>query len=240
MSPSDFTSVAASVAHELGTPLSVVALSLQLLRSNLLARDADAEELELLDAALRNLQLVDLQAGRLRDLEPDREPRLHVQRTDLTALIRLLVADLDRTLLDAHVTRAVVPDELVAEVDPSRIRQLLYTLLSNAAKYCPPGRKVVVIARQDGPDIVLAVRDEGHSVAPEGAERLFDRYERGREDVAGAGLGLYLARCYARAHGGELRLLPADDDAGNTFEARLPVARSADTAPRSGEVTVQR
>jgi hypothetical protein len=66
-------------------------------------------------------------------------------------------------------------------------------------------------------------------VAPEGAERLFDRYERRRKDVAGAGLGLYLARRYARAHGGELRLLPADDDEGNTFEARLP-ARSSSTA----------
>jgi two-component system, OmpR family, sensor histidine kinase BaeS len=218
----DFTSAAASVAHELGTPLSVVTLSLQLLRSDLLARDATAEEFELLDAALRNLQLVELQAGQLRDLEPGREPRLHVQRTDLTPLIRLLVADLDRTLLDAHVTRAEVPDELVAEVDASRIRQLLYTLLSNAAKYCPPGRNVVVTARRDGTDVVLSVRDEGHSVAPEGAERLFDRYERRREDVAGAGLGLYLARRYARAHGGELRLVPADDDAGNTFEARLP------------------
>ena len=222
MSPPDFTSVAASVAHELGTPLSVVSLSLQLLRSELAARDADTEEIELVDAALRNLQLVELQAGRLLDLDPDREPGLHLQRTDLTELIRLLVADLDRTLLIEHITRTVVPDELVAEVDPSRIRQLLYTLLSNAAKYCPAGRTVVVTARQDGPDIVLAVRDEGHSVAPEGAERLFERYERRRDDVPGAGLGLYLARRYAQAHGGELRLLPADDDAGNTFEARLP------------------
>lgn len=224
MSAPDFTSVAASVAHELATPLSVVSLSLQLLRSDLLAGEAGADELELLDAALRNLQLVELQAGRLRDLEPDREPRLHVQRTDLVELIRLLVADLDRTLLEAHTTRAVLPEELLALVDPSRIRQLLYTLLSNAAKYCPPGRTVVVKAHRDGPDVVLEVRDDGHSVAPDDAERVFDRYERRRDDVEGAGLGLYLARRYARAHGGELRLLPADDDAGNTFEARLPVA----------------
>jgi two-component system, OmpR family, sensor histidine kinase BaeS len=230
VSAPDFTSVAASVAHELAAPLTVVGLSLELLRSDLVARDAEAEELELLDSARRNLQLVDLQAGQLRDLEPDREPRLHVRRTDLAELVRLLVADLDRTLLDEHDTRAVVPDELVVEMDPARIRQLLYTLLSNAAKYCPPGRRVVVTARRDGPDVVLAVRDEGHSVAPEGAERLFDRYERRREDVEGAGLGLYLARRYARAHGGELRLLPADDDDGNTFEARLPAWNGAKPA----------
>jgi two-component system, OmpR family, sensor histidine kinase BaeS len=226
----DFTSVAASIAHELGTPLCVVTLSLQLLRSDLVAREADAEELELLDAALRNLQLVDLQAGRLRDLEPGHEPRLHLRLTDLSALVRLLVADLDRTLLHAHDTRAVVPDELMAEVDPDRIRQLLYTLLSNAAKYCPPGRTVVVTARAEGSDVVLAVRDQGNSVAPEGAERLFDRYERRRKDVGGAGLGLYLARRYARAHGGELRLLRTADDEGNTFEARLPARSSSSTA----------
>jgi signal transduction histidine kinase len=222
VSAPDFASLAASVSHELGTPLSVVSASLRLLRRDLLAREAHADELELLEAAMRNLLLVDLQAGRLRDLDADRAPRLQGERIDLAELVRSLVADLDRTVLAAHDARAVVPDELMAEVDPSLVRQLLYALLSNAAKYCPPGQAVVVTAFRDASEIVLEVHDEGHSVAPEGAERLFDRYERRREDVEGAGLGLYLARRYARAHGGDLHLQPAEGRKGNTFEARLP------------------
>jgi signal transduction histidine kinase len=50
---------------------------------------------------------------------------------------RDLVDDLSQTLLVKHQTRAVVPDELIVDLDPARVRQLLYALLSNAAKYCP-------------------------------------------------------------------------------------------------------
>jgi signal transduction histidine kinase len=205
----------------MGTPLSVVGAALRLLDRAMEVRDADGER-ELLETALRNLQLVELQAGRFRDLGVERDVRLQRERVDLAHLVRELVEDLSKTLLAEHQTRAEVPDELLADLDPVRVRQLLYALLSNAAKYCPSGQMVVVTAQREGDEIVLEVRDQGHSVAPEHAEQIFERYERRAEDVEGAGLGLYLGRRYAQAHGGELLLVPADDDGGNTFEARLP------------------
>jgi signal transduction histidine kinase len=220
MRPRDFEALAASVAHEMATPLTVVEGSLDLLRLDLAARDAEADERALLESALRNLQLVRLQVGRLRDLEVDGDVRLHRERFDLARLVRELVDDLSQTLLEEHQTRAVVPDEMIVGLDPARVRQLLYVLLSNAAKYCPRGLMVVVEARWDADEVVLEVRDQGHSVAPEDAEQIFERYERRAEDVEGAGLGLYLARRYAQAHGGELCLVPASDG-GNTFQARL-------------------
>jgi signal transduction histidine kinase len=218
----DFEALAASVAHEMGTPLTVVGGALRLLRRELAARDADADVPALLETALRNLQLVELHAGRFRDLEVDRGVRLHRERVDLAHLVRELVDDLSQTLLVEHQTRSVVPDELIVDLDPARVRQLLYALLSNAAKYCPRGLMVVVTAQRDGDEVVLEVRDQGHSVAPEHAEQIFERYERRAEDVEGAGLGLYLARRYAQAHEGELLLVPAATDDGNTFRVRLP------------------
>jgi signal transduction histidine kinase len=221
--PHDFEALAASVAHEMGTPLTVVNGALRLVRRDLDSRDGDSDALELLDAALRNLRLLELQIGRFRDLEGGRDLPLHRERVDLAGLVRELVADLDNTLLVSHETRSVVPDELVVEVDPARVRQLLYALLSNAAKYCPEGLTVLVTARREDDEVVLEVRDQGNSVAPEDAERIFERYERRDDEVEGAGLGLYLARRYAQAHGGGLALVPARDDEGNTFEAHLPV-----------------
>jgi len=143
------------------------------------------------------------------------------------------VDDLSQTLLAKHQTRAVVPDELIVDLDPARVRQLLYALLSNAAKYCPRGLMVVVTAHREGDEIVLEVRDRGHRVAPEHAEQIFERYERRAHDVDGAGLGLYLARRYAQAHGGELLLVPAvAADAGNTFQARLPSSAAGGSSGR--------
>jgi signal transduction histidine kinase len=221
--PDDFEALAASVAHEMGTPLTVVNGALHLLRQDLAVRDGVGDALELLNTALRNVKLLELQLGRFRDLEGGGDLTLQRERIDLARLVRELLADLDHTLLARHETRSVVPDELIVEVDPARVRQLIYALLSNAAKYCPDGLTVVVTARQDVDEVVLEVRDQGNSVAPEDAERIFERYERRNEAVDGAGLGLYLARRYAQAHGGRLSLVPAPDDEGNTFEAHLPV-----------------
>jgi len=219
--PRDLEALAASVAHEMGTPLTVVEGSLRILRRKLTALDAGTDERTLLETALRNLQLLELQVGRFRDLEVDRGVTLRRETFDLAHLVRELVDDLRQTVLAEHQARAVVPDTLLVDLDPARVRQLLYALLSNAAKYAPPGLVVVVSAQRDGDVVVLEVRDQGHSVAPEHAERIFDRYERHAEDVEGAGLGLYLARRYAQAHEGELLLVPAGDG-GNTFQARLP------------------
>ncbi len=82
----DFEALAASVAHEMGTPLSVVGATLRLLDQAMEARDADGER-GLLETALRNLQLVELQSRRFRDLAVERGVRLQRERVDLARLV---------------------------------------------------------------------------------------------------------------------------------------------------------
>ena len=106
-------------------------------------------------------------------------------------------------------------------VDPVRIRQVLTNLLSNAARYTPPGSPIDVTLAQAGETVELAVRDHGPGIPPEDAERVFERYARLGGDGSGSGLGLYVSRELARAHGGDL-LLGQPDGGGALFVLRLP------------------
>jgi signal transduction histidine kinase len=125
--------------------------------------------------------------------------------------------------LDGHPTRVDAPERLEAVVDAGRVHQALGQLLSNAATYSPVGTAVDVEVTEAGGDVLIAVRDRGPGVPEANRDKLFERFSRLGTTVKGLGLGLYLARGIARAHGGELVLeeLPAGEP-GCRFVLRLP------------------
>ncbi|HXG76270.1 MAG TPA: HAMP domain-containing sensor histidine kinase [Gaiellaceae bacterium] len=88
--------------------------------------------------------------------------------------------------------------------DPIRLRQALDNLVANALAHSPPDEEVLVSVRADGDAVVFSVRDRGPGV-PEGArERIFERGVRLAGNRPGSGLGLWVARTIAEAHGGTL------------------------------------
>jgi signal transduction histidine kinase len=96
----------------------------------------------------------------------------------------------------------------VADADAGRIRRVLYNLLDNAVKYSPDGGLVVVRGEVSDNEITISVADQGHGIAPEHLNRLFERFFRvkfasGRH-VVGSGLGLPIARNIVEAHGGRI------------------------------------
>jgi two-component system sensor histidine kinase ChvG len=98
----------------------------------------------------------------------------------------------------------------------SRLSQVIVNLLDNAISFSPPGGKVTVAARRVGPDIQIAVEDEGPGIPEENLERIFERFytDRPPESVGqNSGLGLNISRQIVVAHGGRLyaenRFLPA-------------------------------
>ncbi|HEX8219935.1 MAG TPA: GAF domain-containing sensor histidine kinase [Chloroflexia bacterium] len=117
-----------------------------------------------------------------------------------------------------------VPDELRVEADPERLKQALENLIANALRHSPRGVPVdVELAgerRDDGEWAVLTIRDEGPGIAPELMPRLFTRFASG-PDSAGLGLGLYLARSIAEAHGGTLTVTSSPGQ-GTSFQLALP------------------
>lgn len=98
-------------------------------------------------------------------------------------------------------------EPVVVRADPDRIQQVLTNLLDNALRHNPPGAAVeVALDVRDG-EAVLVVSDNGPGIAPDDAERIFDKFVRGRPTaggVGGTGLGLYISRRIVDAHGGRI------------------------------------
>ena len=112
--------------------------------------------------------------------------------------------------------------------DPERLRQLIDHLLQNALKFSPPSAGIMVNVSASGNEARVAVRDHGVGLSADDMKVLFTRYGRIRDartaNVPGMGLGLYLAKLIAEAHGGDLLAASPGRGLGATFTIVLPVA----------------
>ena len=107
--------------------------------------------------------------------------------------------------------------------DAERLRQLIDNLISNAVKYSDAGAEVSVHAQADGGHVVVRVRDAGPGIAPEQQGQIFEKFGRATGSAKpGTGLGLFLARSFAEAHGGSLTVESRPGE-GATFTLKLPV-----------------
>ncbi|HEX9495204.1 MAG TPA: HAMP domain-containing sensor histidine kinase [Candidatus Limnocylindria bacterium] len=111
--------------------------------------------------------------------------------------------------------------------DPERLRQLLDHLLQNALKFSPPSAGIMVNVTTTPDEARVSVRDHGVGLNIDDHKVLFTRYGRIRDartaNVAGMGLGLYIARLIAEAHGGELTASSPGRGLGATFTLSLPL-----------------
>lgn len=215
----------AVLAHDLRTPLTPARGYLTLLR-----RDAQqagrASAVRYADQVGVALDRVQRMIGAILDASRLEQGlfALVAQPVDLTALVHE-IADTLRT--PARPLRVQAPNALIAErADPERLRQALENLVGNALGHTPEGVPVVVAVdqetREDGAWAVLSVRDAGPGIVPTLLPTLFDRFARGSAST-GLGLGLYLARGIAEAHGGTLT---ADSrvGTGTTFRLAVPLS----------------
>jgi signal transduction histidine kinase len=151
---------------------------------------------------------------------------------------RFVDVDLARLIDDAVATVAVGQDEVRvrADVDDAlplirgdseRLRQVLQNLIDNAVKYSPSGDEVAVRARRENGQVLIEVVDHGPGIPFDQQGVIFEKF--GRADVPGGskpgtGLGLFIARSIAEAHGGSLEVR-SRPEGGSTFVLTLPVAR---------------
>jgi len=120
-----------------------------------------------------------------------------------------------------------VPDGLPdVQVDPGRIKQVLYNLISNAIKFTPRGGVVRLASHVDGDHLVVEVADTGVGIAREDLGRLFREFEQlpqpGGVRPEGTGLGLALTKRFVELHGGRI-WLESEPGKGSTFTFTIPI-----------------
>ncbi|QNE19390.1 HAMP domain-containing histidine kinase [Kribbella qitaiheensis] len=212
----------ADAAHELRTPVA----GLQTAAETLLQLTPDApshrrEELELLlvresrragTLVADLLELARIDAG----LELRRRP-VHLRALATTQLDRL-------RLTAPTLTINFTGPDLSVFADPDRLTQILANLLDNA-RHATTGHGQIDILVKPAPDLIeIVVQDNGPGVPPQARERIFQRLVHG-ERSKGSGLGLPIARGFARAHGGDLVCIDRPDGRpGAAFRLTLPAA----------------
>ena len=227
------TDLLANVSHELRTPLTAI-----IGYSELLLHGGDGplnedqrEDVETIDRSGRHLlSLIDelLEISRIEtgDIE------LRLAPVDLGAHIESCLADL-RALagqkgLALEIDRLDLPAAYVA--DEHRLRAVLLNLLSNAVKFTPSGGRVAVSGLVADDTIRIEVSDTGLGIAPEEQVRVFDKFHRvAGPELPGNGLGLSIAREFARLHGGDIQLV-STLGLGSRFTIVLPLEPAGATA----------
>ena len=149
---------------------------------------------------------------------------------DLIALLRDVLSDHEASAKRKRIDlRAEFePESLPIHADPARLTQVFANLVGNAIKYTDSGGVVTVQARTMDERAEVIVRDTGIGFEPESADRLFDAFQQGPQDISrssgGLGLGLALARGLIELHGGTIAGRSEGVGQGAEFVVQLPLS----------------
>jgi signal transduction histidine kinase len=220
----DFVSM---VSHELRAPMASVIGCAQTL--NRRWRELSQEQRESF------LGLIESETSRLSDLVGDVLDTSRIEAgtfpyafaaVDVEELVRETAAVVSLGQDEVKVTTRVAPTLPPVRGDRERLRQLLWNLLTNAVKYTVTGDEIEVAAANEKGVVAVSVRDHGPGIPPESQLLIFEKFGRVSQDGGsqpGAGLGLFIARSIAEAHGGTLDV-ESETGGGATFVLRLPLA----------------
>jgi len=221
----EFLSIA---SHELRTPLSALVLQLAGLQHTLHATKVQSQNAKLVgkvDKAVKVTGRLTTLVDSLLDVSRIASGRLqlHPEACDLADVARDMVArDAEAARRAGCELRCHGEPPILGVWDRVRIEQILANLLSNAMKY-GPGNPIEVTVAAAGETATIAVRDHGIGISQADAERIFGRFERAVSvrHYGGLGLGLYITRQIAEAHGGTIRVT-SEPGAGALFVVELP------------------
>lgn len=219
----------AVIAHELRQPLNAATMALAVL-------DHRPEALDRVRATLgRQLSHMTKLVEDL--LDASRVMRgtieLRRQRLDLGTLTREGVELLEPVMNERQQQLSLsIPSEPVEiDGDPTRVRQVLSNLLTNAAQYTPRGGSIAVSVEPGPAFATVRVRDTGRGIAPAAMAQLFDLFVRGATDTGGLGIGLAVSKRLVQLHGGTIEARSEGLGLGSEFVTRWPQATQSAAVP---------
>jgi signal transduction histidine kinase len=222
----DFVSL---VSHELRSPMAAVIGASQTLQARWRELTADQRQ--------SFLALIGDETSRLADLIGDVLDTSRIEAgtfsftfsdVDLGELLRDVVAAADLAQDEVRVSAEVSGPLPPVRGDRERLRQIVQNLVDNAVKYSPAGADVRVSANSEDGRLRIAVADDGPGIPFDDQKLIFDKFGRATVDGGtkpGTGLGLFIARSIAEAHGGSLDVdsTPAH---GSVFTLELPLGEA--------------
>ncbi len=215
----------ADIAHDLRSPLAVIAGYVEALRDGVLEPTPtmfetmyeETEHLQRLVEDLRTLSLAD--AGEL---------PLHLEAVSVATLLEKQANAYHYQAQKQHVDMQVEADSTLPEiqVDPERIAQVLGNLISNALRYTPAQGRILLGAGLKENNVLLSIQDSGQGIAPKMLPHIFKRFYRvdeSRQQESGeSGLGLAIAKAIIEAHNGTISAQSTPGQ-GTTFTIALPI-----------------
>ncbi|MHC4899680.1 MAG: sensor histidine kinase, partial [Planctomycetota bacterium] len=220
-----------SVTHELKTPLASIRLLAEMLDEGRVKGTEKQQEYYRLLAgeSARLTVLIEnvLDLGRM-----ERGERAYdLRRSHIDGVVKEAIGVFDplarRDQMQLEVTLGA--DDTEVKVDCGAFVQALLNVMENARKYARSGKRLQVQSSAEDGQYQLIVRDFGPGIPDTEREMIFQRFQRGQAqiggNIAGVGLGLYLARAILRAHGGDLSC-EAADGGGTRFRFTLPIAEA--------------
>lgn len=214
------------VGHDLRSPLAAMKLGVAHLLRTSEGRLGEAQ-VRVVRRLEHTVQRMERLAAVLMDYTRSRAGQgmpLRRQRVQLRAVLDAALEEASAASAGVRFLRAGC-EELGAWVDPERLVQAVGNLLENAARYGAPGAPVTLVCDADGDQLAISVHNAGAPIPPELMPRLFQPFVRGAQPTStvrlSTGLGLYIVREVAHAHGGDV-VVRSSEEAGTTFTLRLP------------------
>jgi signal transduction histidine kinase len=213
------------VSHEIGTSLTTIdGQAFRLARRSAVIAPAEmGERSGKIRGAVRHIQALMQHIQLVAEVENE---ALRPQCIDvsLPALIGDLVEQARQTYPQAAicVDTAALPPRL--KLDSFMIGQIIENIVSNAAKYSPPGTPITITGATTEREVALIVTDEGRGIPADELERVFTAYYRAHNshDIRGTGVGLYISQRFAAAHGGTIAIA-SRLGVGTEVTLRLPL-----------------
>ncbi|MDY7230049.1 sensor histidine kinase [Hyalangium rubrum] len=209
------------VGHDLHNPLSTLHHGVQSLQRDGNLVGEQARNLSYMASAARRMErtvreMLDFTQARLTG-----GLRVQPAPVNLEAVVDAVLAEQRMTQPDRTILVATEGD-LKGQWDEMRLMQLLCNLLQNALYHSPKGASVALDVKGASDGVTLSVLHQGPALPPEDREAVFEPFRRGKRAGGGElGLGLYVARQIAEAHGGRISV-ESSAERGTSFKAWLP------------------
>jgi signal transduction histidine kinase len=226
----------AGMSHELRTPLNAVIGFSQVLQDQGFGPLNEKQKEYVLDILESGEHLLDL-INDILDLSKVEAGKMELQLSPVAVgdlLVGSLVMIKERALKHGIILKTDISEELSCLemlADERKFKQILFNLLSNAAKFSPAGSSILLSARrmagEEGDFIQVSVTDMGIGIAPENLGKVFEEFFQVTNnltgEISGTGLGLPLAMSFVKLHGGRMWVESEGNGKGCRFFFTLPV-----------------